>query len=478
MPEALEIYGLVAVAYFALLNSAYLVFTVISWLDVTGHLRRRRYSAMDEAMASPFTPPASVLLPAYNEEAGVVQSVHSLLDLRYPELEVIVINDGSTDGTLRELDAEFDLVPVRLATRGEIPHAPIRACYVARRDSRLIVIDKENGGKADALNCGLEAASHPYVCSVDADALIEEGALLRVALPVLEDPEVVVATGGIVRIVNGCEVESGRVVDVRLPRGRLATLQVIEYFRAFLVGRTAWSRMRGLLVISGAFGWFNRAAVAAAGGYWTDTVGEDGELVVRLHREMREQRIPYEIEFVPDPVCWTEAPEDLRTLSRQRRRWQRGLAETLWRHRGMVGNPRYGIFGLVVLPYFLVFELLGPTLIELPAYFVLPVSAALGLIPVGILVAFVGVAILYGMVLSVSAVALEEFSFRRHTRGREVLRMLGYVVLDNLGYRQLQSLLRAAGTVDFLRRRRGGWGEMRRRGLGVEGTRRAPAADR
>jgi cellulose synthase/poly-beta-1,6-N-acetylglucosamine synthase-like glycosyltransferase len=475
LAEFFQVYGIAAVVYFALLNTTYLLFTVLSWQSVTGHLRRRQYAAMAEAMASPFTAPASVLLPAYNEQAGVVQSVQSLLDLRYPELEVVVINDGSTDGTLAALDREFDLVPVRLVSRDTIPHAPVRTAYVARSDSRLLVVDKENGGKADALNCGIEVASYPYVCAVDADALIEEDALLRVALPMLEDPERVVATGGIVRIVNGCVVDSGRVTEVRLPRGRLATLQVIEYFRAFLVGRTAWSRLHGLLIISGAFGWFKRSTVEEAGGYWTDTVGEDGELVVRLHQQMLQKHVPYGIEFVPDPVCWTEAPEDLKTLAAQRRRWQRGLAEMLWRHRRMVGNPRYGFIGLVVLPYFLIFELAGPLLIEFPAYLLFPVAAALGLVPLGLLFAFIGVAILYGLVLSTSALALEEFSFRRHTRGSEVARMLGYVALDNFGYRQFQSFLRAVGTLDFLFGRKGKWGEMKRKGIGVRDSEKVPS---
>jgi cellulose synthase/poly-beta-1,6-N-acetylglucosamine synthase-like glycosyltransferase len=467
MTDVLEVYGVVAVIYFALLNTAYLLFTIVSWQTVTEHLRQRGYAAMAEGMASPFTPPASVILPAYNEEAGVVSSVHSLLDLRYPELEVVVVNDGSTDGTLAALEREFELVPVRIVLRKTIQHAPVRGAYASRRDSRLLVVDKENGGKADALNCGMEAASYPYVCSVDGDTLIEEDALLRVALPAIEDPERVIATGGIIRIVNGCKVEAGRVTEVGLPRDRLATLQVIEYFRAFLVGRTAWSRFRGLLVISGAFGLFKRSTLESAGGYWTDTVGEDGELVVRLHREMRRRRAPYGIEFVPDPVCWTEAPEDLRTLARQRRRWQRGLAEALWRHRGMIGNPRYGVIGTLVLPYFLIFELLGALLIEFPAYLILPLAAGLGLMSIELLLAFLGVAVLYGMVLSVSALALEEFSFRRHTRGVEVIRLLGFVVLDNLGYRQLQSFLRAVGTLDFVVRRRGTWGEMKRRGVGI-----------
>jgi cellulose synthase/poly-beta-1,6-N-acetylglucosamine synthase-like glycosyltransferase len=461
-----EVFGIVAVVYFALLNTSYLLFTVVSWQSITGYLRRRQYAAMAEAMASPFTPPASVLLPAYNEEAGVVQSVHSLLSLRYPELEVIVVNDGSTDETIARLDREFDLVPVRMVLRDAVPSAPIKAAYVARRDPRLKVVDKENGGKADALNCGLEAASYPYVCAVDADALIEEDALLRVALPALEDPQRVVATGGIVRIVNGCRVEAGRVTEVRLPRSRLATLQVVEYFRAFLVGRTAWSRIHGLLIISGAFGWFKRGVLERSGGWWTDTLGEDGELVLRMHREMREDEADYNVEFVPDPVCWTEAPEDLATLAKQRRRWQRGLVEMLLRHRPMVGNPRYGILGVLVLPYFLVFELVGPTLIEFPAYLLLPIGLIFGYLPLGLFAAFLGVSILYGVLLSVSALALEEFSFRRHTRGREVTRMLGYVLFDNLGYRQYQSFLRAQGTIQALRGGNREWGEMKRKGIG------------
>jgi cellulose synthase/poly-beta-1,6-N-acetylglucosamine synthase-like glycosyltransferase len=467
MHEFFEIFGIASVVYFALLNSSYLLFTLVSWQSITGYLRRRQYAAMAEAMASPFTPPASLLLPAYNEESGIVQSVNSLLDLRYPELEVVVVNDGSTDGTMAALDREFDLAPVRLVVRETVKYASIKGAYVSRRDSRLKVVDKENGGgKADANNCALAAASYPYVCAVDADALIEEDALLRVALPALEDPQRVVATGGIVRIVNGCSVEGGRVTEVGLPKSRLATLQVVEYFRAFLVGRTAWSRVHGLLVISGAFGWFKRSVLERSGGWWTETLGEDGELVLRIHREMRDEGSDYDVEFVPDPVCWTEAPEDFGSLARQRNRWQRGLAELLWRHKRMIGNPRYGIMGVLVLPYYLVFELIGPTLIEFPAYLLMPVGLIFGYLPVGLFLAFLGVSILYGMLLSVSALALEEFSFRRHTRGREVIRMLAYVIGDNLGYRQFQSFLRARGTIQALLRRERSWGAMKRRGIG------------
>ncbi len=348
-----------------------------------------------------------MLLPAYNEQAGIVESVRSLIRLRYPLHEVIVVNDGSRDGTLALLEREFALAPIAKALRDSVSYKPVRGVYASRRHPNLLVIDKDNGGKADALNCGIAAATHPYFCAIDADAVLEEEALLDVAKPLLDDPELVAATGGIVRILNGCRIEHGEVVEVGLPRSRLATLQVVEYFRAFLVGRVGWSRLRSLLIISGAFGLFRRADVEAVGGYATDTVGEDAELVVRLHQPLRERGEDYRIEFVPDPVCWTEAPEDLRTLAEQRRRWQRGLAETLWRHRALIGRSRYGAFGVLALPYFLVFELLGP-LVELLAFVALPLAFAAGALSASFFVAFLLVAVMLGMLLSIAALALEE----------------------------------------------------------------------
>jgi cellulose synthase/poly-beta-1,6-N-acetylglucosamine synthase-like glycosyltransferase len=363
---------------------------------------------------------------------------------------------------------------VRKALRSDLLSAPVFATYMSRRHPDLVVIAKANGGKADALNCALNAARYPYFCAIDADAMIEEDALLHVAKPFLDDPSRVAATGGIVRIANGCRVDHGRVTEVRLPRSRLATFQVVEYFRAFLIGRIGWSELDSLLIISGAFGLFRRSLVVACGGYATDTVGEDVELVVRLHRYLRERGEDYRIEFIPDPVCWTEVPEDLRTLSRQRRRWQRGLAEALWRHRPVFANPRFGVLGLAAFPYFLVFELLGP-LIELAGYLVVPAATALGVVSIPFFLAFLALAILLGVVLSVAALALEEFGFRRHARARDVGRMIAFAFLENLGYRQLIGLLRAIAFVDLARRRRG-WGEMRRRGLGYASL--GPAAHR
>ena len=463
MTLTFQVIAIVAIAYYIALSLIYLGFTSIAWRGITNHLHGRSYAGAEEAFASTLVPPISILLPGYNEEGGIVESIHSLLSLRYPGFEVLVINDGSSDATLDRLRAAFELVPIHKVLRESIPTAPVHACYVARHHPELIVIDKANGGKSDALNAGLNAARYPYVCAVDADAILEPEALLRVAKPILDDRELVVATGGIVRIVNGCRVKRGHVGVVALPRSRLATLQVIEYFRAFLVGRVGWSRIGSLLIISGAFGLFRRSVVEAVGGWSTETVGEDVELVVRIHRHLRERGEPYRIAFVPDPVCWTEVPEDLRTLSRQRRRWQRGLAQALWRHRTMLGRPRYGAVGLLAFPYFLVFELLGP-LVEVIGLPVVLVGASTGQISYTLLVAFLFVSVLLGALLSIAALALEEFSFRRHRRGIDVLRMLSYSVAENIGYRQLVSVWRTMAFVDLVRRKRG-WGAQKRLGL-------------
>jgi cellulose synthase/poly-beta-1,6-N-acetylglucosamine synthase-like glycosyltransferase len=452
-----------ALLYFLILAFAYLTFTLVAWHRLAAHRRARAYWPLDEIFTSPFTPPISLVVPAFNEEAGIVPSVTSLLDLRYPRHEVIVVNDGSTDGTLERLREAFDLAPVREALRTRIATAPIRAAYVSRRRPNLWVVDKENGGKSDALNAGINAAAHLLVGAVDADAILEQDSLLCVVKPFVDDPDLVVAAGGIVRVANGCAIESGRILDFRLPRSSLARFQVVEYFRAFLVGRLAFDNLNGVLIISGAFGLFKRSVVESVGGYAHDTVGEDVDLVVRLHRYLRERDEEYRIRFVPDPVCWTEVPEDVGTLARQRRRWQRGLGETLWRHRGMIGRPRFGALGTVTLPYFLVFEFLGSIFEALGILLVL-VAWVIGALPLEFFLAFFAVSVLFSVVLSVSAILLEEYAVRRHERGSDIALLVLYAVLENFGYRQLTAFWRCRGAIDLARGRRD-WGEMHRRGL-------------
>ena len=315
------------IGYFVALNGGYLLLGILSIRGLQRHSGDR--SGIDDgATYLGIEPPISLLVPAYNEEATIRTSIRSMLQLEYPDFELVVINDGSPDRTMDVLVREFGLVPYPGAVRIALPHASVRGIYRSTRHPNLRVIDKDNGGKADALNAGINLARHGLFCAVDADSILQRDSLLRLVRPFLDDGRTV-AAGGTVRIANGSRVRGGYLEQAGIPRNWLARFQIVEYLRAFLFGRLGWTSMNAVLIISGAFGLFDRRRVVDAGGYRHDTIGEDMELVVRLHRYHRERSIPYRITYVPDPVCWTEAPEDIGTLGRQRSRWQRGLSESL-----------------------------------------------------------------------------------------------------------------------------------------------------
>jgi cellulose synthase/poly-beta-1,6-N-acetylglucosamine synthase-like glycosyltransferase len=450
--------------YYAVAVSFYVLLIASALWSSAAHRRRLLGQSLRAFLDSPLTPPVSILVPAYNEELSLAESVRSLLRLRYPEFEVVVINDGSKDGTLEALKTAFGLVPTRIVVRPAAPHQPIRATYVSPSEPRLLVIDKVNGGKSDALNAGLNVARSPYFCAIDADAVLEPDALVRVMAPLLNERDMVVAAGGIVRVINGSTVRQGEVLRVGLPASPVETLQVIEYLRGFLFGREGWSALNTLLIISGAFGVFSRRLALELGGYRRDTVGEDMDLVVRMHRHLRERRQAYRIVFVPDPVCWTEVPGDLRTLARQRRRWQKGLLDVLWRHRRMFGNPRYGLPGMVGLPYQLVVELVGPVM-ELLGIVSMAAAAWLGILDRATLLAYLAFSYLAGTAISVAAILLEELTYRRYQRISELVRLLGYAFLDFFPYRQFLMAARLLGMWDYLFGSRHTWGAQKRAGF-------------
>lgn len=459
---AIEIFNYVVLFYFLILNFFYLTTTILAYFALRKYARRMQAVDLNALILKAGVPPVTLLAPAYNEEATCVEATKALLSLNYPEYEVLVINDGSKDRTREVLIEAFDMERAERAPLANLKSAAVRGIYRSKYQPNLWLIDKENGGKADALNGGVNFCRTPLFCAMDADTLLERDALIRVVRPFLEDASTL-AAGGIIRIVNDCTIRSGAVEQIRLPRNLLAKYQVLEYLRAFLGGRMGWSAMNATLIISGAFGLFKRSAVVAVGGYATDTVGEDMELVVKLHRHHRENKIPYNITFVPDPVAWTECPESTKILGRQRDRWQRGLFEVLTRHKVMFFNPRYGRIGMVAFPYFYVLEMLGPA-IELPGYFMFLLAIFLGTISTSYTVAFLTAAIIFGIALSIFSVALEELTFRRYPRFRDLFTLFVLAIIENIGYRQLTIYWRIHGFISALKKEEG-WGKMERKGF-------------
>jgi len=465
-------------AYFVALNSGYLMLVCMAGLEFAKHLRRVPFAGADDMFRSPLTLPVSVIVPAYNEGAGIVAAVQAMTALRYPRYEIVVVDDGSTDDTFELLRNQFDLVEVPRVVPDEVPYrTQVLSVHVARGNPEaLTVVRKTNGGKSDALNVGINLARHPLVCMVDADSVLDPDALLSVAKPFGDDPLRVAACGGVVRIANGCRVIGGRVVDVRMPRQWLVRVQVVEYLRAFLMGRTGWSRLGGLVVISGAFGIFRRDLVVKVGGMAYDTIGEDAELVVRLHHYLRERGEDYRVIFVAEPVSWSEAPSSLKVLGRQRRRWHRGIAEILSKHRRMIGNPRYGRIGLVALPYYVVFELLAP-FVELGALVLLPLGLWAHAVDLAFAWRFAVVAYGYGLLISLLSLFIEEVSFHRYPRWSDLLRGVLAAILENFGYRQLLAVWQVSGAVGAWRGRQAVWGTMHRLGFDTpDGPKLEPAS--
>ncbi len=445
--------------YFAGLTGIYLLLNFSAFSVIS---RNMVYQDINEGVSlyTGFEFPITLLAPAYNEETTIASSIHSLLQLSYPEYEIIVINDGSKDATLDVLIKEFSLQPIPEAYRIQIPTQPVKTVYRSTRYHNLRVVDKENGGKADALNAGINCARYPLFCGMDADSVLPRDGLFRIVRPFLEDPDTV-AVGGIVRLVNGCEVRDGNLVDMALPRNWLARFQIVEYLRAFLFGRMGWQSFNAVLIISGAFGLFRKEAVVTVGGYRSDTMGEDMELVVRMHRIFSEQRRPYRVHFIPDPICWTEAPEDLHTLKNQRIRWQRGLAESLWLNKSMMFAKNSGAAGWLAFPFMFFFEMLGP-LLELAGLIMMIAAYFWGLMDYHAVIAIFILVFGMGFLLSAGALLLEEMSYRIYRRPCDLCLLCLVLIAENFGYRQLNSYWRLLGMLRWLFKSKSTWGAMKR----------------
>lgn len=454
-----------SIVFYLFANLTYLVLLVLAFVDI----RKSRLKApllIKELKATPpaFAPAISLIAPAYNEGKSIVASVKSFLSLNYPNFEIIVVNDGSKDDTKEQMISHFKMFEEEMFQDPRVSHRPIKATYRSSIHPHLIFVDKENGKKADANNAGLAVAKNPIICAVDSDSILEEESLLRIALPFFEDPDLTIASGGTIRVLNGSTTKYGRVVSQRLSREPLVMFQNVEYIRAFLCGRVGWNALESTLVISGAFGLFDRDAVIACGGYDHNTIGEDMELIVRMHRYHREKLDrDYRIVFVPDPVCWTEVPFDLETLKKQRVRWSRGLAETMSVNTSLF-HPRYKLLGLYAMPYYFFVELLGP-IIELLAWACVGLGLVFGIVNTELILLFFLIGIVFGIFMTIMAIMVEEIYFRKESRIKELFWLTFYGFIETFGYRQLNSYWRLKGLFQHLKKAKSEWGDMKRQGI-------------
>ena len=452
--------------YSLLLLSFYFFIGIYSSGEIRKYLHRNSFADFRVLAASEHLPGISILAPAYNEAANIVENVRSLLSIHYNTIELIIINDGSKDDSLQKLITAYDLYKTNIFINEQIATKKVKGIYKSNNSvfNKLIVVDKENGGKADALNVGVNIARYGYFVCVDVDCVLEQDAMLKMIKPFLEETKVrVIASGGVIRIANDCKIENGRLIEINLPKKFLPRVQTLEYIRAFLLGRMAWSRLNGLLLISGAFGAFDKEIVIKCGGYNVKTVGEDMELIVRMRRYMEENNLPYKVTYIPDPLCWTEAPGNYKILGRQRNRWTRGTIETLRMHKVMFFNPRYGLLGMVSYPYWFFFEFLAP-IIEFIGISVFLVFAFCGLIQWASFFALLGCILSFGFLYSVFAILMEVLTYNQYKNQKDIFKLIITAFLEPFLFHPFVVWSAIKGNVDNLRKKNS-WGVMTRQGL-------------
>lgn len=447
-------------AFTILLSLIYIVQLIISFIQVRKDDKARQSNDYGRYVSSENLLPISLLIPAYNEEENIVSNIKSLLKIDYPQFEIIVVNDGSTDRTHELIVESFGLYKIESAVKTSIPTKEVRGVYYNIEYPNLIYIDKENGGKSDALNAGINISSYPLFACLDADSRIEPDALLKLSIEFLKNTDTIVA-GGLVHIANGFKIRDGRVNGFTMPLKMIERFQIVEYYRSFLSGRVSWGATNSMLIVSGAFGVFKKQAVIEVGGYKTNTIGEDMEIVVRLHKYMRAHKRKYKIIFCEDSVCWTQGPMSISDIRSQRRRWQIGLLDTLISHRSMFLNPRYGLIGLMAIPYNWIFELLGAP-IEVLGYFLIPFSLVMGELNMFFFIMYFLLAVLLGVILSIGSLILEQYTRKTSMSAKQCLSLSLYAVLENFGYRQAITLFRVEGILKY-RKLRKTWGKIKRK---------------
>jgi len=452
--------------YSVAITGSYLVLGTIAAYFLRHYMKSARATDYQKIINSPLAPEISIVAPCYNESVSIVANIRAMLNLQYNNYEVIIVNDGSTDDSLQRTIEAYELEKVSYYIDERLSTRPVRGVYRSRNKAyyNLTVVDKENGGKADALNAGLNVSDHSYVVCLDVDSIIEHDALLKLAQPFLKyQKRKLIAVGGVVHVANSCQIEKGRLIRRVVPRRFLPRIQVVEYARAFLIGRISWSHMNGLLIVSGAIGMFDREVLIGSGGYLPETVGEDMELVVRMRRHMYEQRIPHQVIYLPDPLLWTEVPSDRKTLGRQRNRWMRGTMDTLFMHRKLFFNPKYGSLGMLGYPYWFFFEWLAP-IIEVLGVTYLVVMALIGFVNWPLFLSLLLFIYLFALSFSFFSILYEELTFHPYQTPRENYRLFLAAMAEPFIYHPQVVYWSIRGNISYLRGNRA-WGAHRRQGF-------------
>lgn len=467
--QLVEIFNYLFIIYAGMIFFTYVYIAFLSVIELRSYINKNRYVDHTSMLTFEHLPAITIIAPAYNEERTIVDNIKCLLSLKYSDYDIIIVNDGSTDNSLQLIIDEFDLVMSNLVYKADIETAKVRGIYVSSNKAynHLMVVDKENGGKSDALNTGINLSQNELFLAIDVDCIIEPDALLRMVKPFIDEQDItVIACGGVVRVANSCKVVHGRIEKINFPQKLLAQFQVLEYFRAFTLGRMAWSKVNGLLLISGAFGMFDRKRALAVGGYDTTTVGEDLELVVRMRRYMHEvEKKKYRVAFIPDPLCWTEVPETFKVLSRQRNRWTRGAIETIRRHKKLMFNPAYGRIGLISFPYLVLFEWLAP-IIQMTGIVYVIILSIFGLLNVKVFLIMTVFILSFVLMYTYFAIFYEAYTFNKYKGVKYLTKAYVNASFEMFFYQPLNLIYSISGNIDaFFGKKKKNWGVMTRKGF-------------
>jgi cellulose synthase/poly-beta-1,6-N-acetylglucosamine synthase-like glycosyltransferase len=463
--QIIEILNIAIFFYAISVSMAYIILAILSARALHVYLRKNKFIDHNVTLTSPYAPSVSLIAPAYNEEKTIVENIRSLMSIHYNNFEIIIVNDGSKDTTLQTMINAYNLKKVDFFINEQIPCKHIRGVYKSTNKAhrKLVVVDKENGGKADALNAGINVSQFDLITCIDVDCIIEQDAILKMVKPFMEEKDHVIATGGVIRIANSCEIEDGRLLHAKVPKNIIPRFQVIEYLRAFLMGRMAWSKLNGLLLISGALGFFDKKVVVDCGGYNHNTVGEDMELVVRMRRYMSDNKKPYKVVYIPDPLCWTEAPADYKILGQQRNRWMRGTMETLWMHKSLFMNPKYGLLGVLSYPFWMLFEWLAP-IIEFLGLLYFLFLVFMGYSNWYFFLILFATVYFFAITISILALVFEEFSYRQYSKHSDILKLIGTAMVEPLIYHPRTVWWGLQGNLDKFKGKQA-WGDMTRAGF-------------